>query len=293
MRSRAMLLGLGVMLAGCGSDTETATGTLTLDEELGAARGSFVDGSDAALGAVGFESRFVDTNVLEIVIDMNGMLVTALVDFDSGIMEYDGFALENGEDTQMLDEDRALLVAFAHALDELGSEVSEPVRNLRRFVSTWSEFPTILEMQRLAMMDEDRDITSICYAYGTYMGATHDCCRGFLCSNSQDDRWDDETTNDYAYMAMNAAGTCSDGTYFWNGSSWQCYEPDHRGDREYAYGNCFGRCGGGCGADTQFTVHCRDHDQCVRNGHPTAGGDCDVDEFPSTVDDWASAPDCL
>jgi hypothetical protein len=111
---------------------------------------------------------------------------------------------------------------------------------------------------------------------------------------THDDWWynrgNDRTTY-YAWLSMHSSGPCSDGTYFWTGSSWACYEPDHDPNVEYAYGDCFGRCGGGCGSGTQFTRDCADHDSCVRFGHSLASLWCD-DEFSYTVDDALWAPNC-
>lgn len=291
MTKRAMLLSMGVLLAvGCGTEgTSSTTGTLTVEETQGQATGSFVD---AELGRVDFTSRFVDTNVLDIEMRFHGLTVTSTVDFDSGVIEYDGFTSASGADTQILDDDRALMLALAHALDARGTHVSEPLERVRSFANTWAEFPATLDPQGIALVDQNHSYTSICWAVNSYQSATHDCWSGAGdCSNwTGCSDWDDNSTLDYAYVSMHASGPCSDGTYFYNGS-WQCYESDHSGSVEYAYGNCFGRCGSGCGSSTQFTWDCHDHDECVRTGHDVASAWCD-DEFTSTVDDWASAPNC-
>ncbi len=284
-----------LVVGGCaGADTGTATtGTLTLDESLGEVSGSYVDESEADLGRVDFTGRFVDTNVLEIVLDMHGMTITSLVDFDSGVIEYDGFTTETGEDTQIIDEDRQLLRDLARAMDGLGIEVSEPVERIRSFANMWAEFPSTLDPQGLSLVAEDRGISSMCYAVNTYQRSTHDCWDSAGdCSNWWGcARWDDNSTLDYTYMSMHGDGPCNDGTYFWNGNTWQCYEPNHPSSIEYGYGGCFGRCGAGCGSSTQFTRDCVDHDECVRFGHDLASAWCD-DDFVSTIDDWASAPNC-
>ncbi|MDQ3035465.1 MAG: hypothetical protein M3Y87_23875 [Myxococcota bacterium] len=289
----AMMMAALAMVGCAGSGTGTGTsGALTIDESTGEASGSFIDESEADLGRVDFTSRFVDTNVLEIVLELHGLTISSLVDFDSGVIEYDGFATENGEDTQILDEDRALLAAFARALDTLG-DVSEPLSRVRGFANTWSEFSTTLDPQGIALSDEDRGYSSMCSRVNTYQRATHDCWSGAGdCSNWWGcSRGDDNATTDYGYVSMHASGSCNDGTYFWNGNYWQCFEPDHSGSIEYAYGNCLGRCGGSCGSSTQFTWDCFDHDQCVRTGHDVASAWCD-DEFVTTVDDWSFAPNC-
>jgi hypothetical protein len=284
-------------MLGCSGVVDSGTGTstagLTLEEESGSARGSFIAESGEQ---VNFVSRFVDTNILEIVIDFNGMTISSLVDFDSGVIEYDGFTAETGEDTQIVDEDRVLLAALTDSLDLLGTEVSEPVDRLRAFVNRWQEYPTSMELQGVALMAEDRGWSSICWAQWNYIGTSHDCTEGCSwykpwCSNSINSWWTDNTTLDYTYISMDGAGPCSDGTYFWNGSYWQCFEPGHVTHIEYGYGNCFGRCGDGCGSSRQFTADCAYHDECVRVGHSTASESCN-DQFQSTADDWAEAPNC-
>lgn len=84
------------------------------------------------------------------------------------------------------------------------------------------------------------------------------------------------------------------GTYFWKDSSWQCYEPDHDANAEYAYGECFGRCGGVCGSNGSgtYTYEYLDHDSWVRFGHFLASF-WRNDEFISTIDDAAFAPNCI
>lgn len=231
---------------------------------------------------VDFSSKMVEPSVFDIVVTLNGMTITALVDQNKGLMEYDGFASDNGEDTQMGDPDRKGVLQLTRALDGLGETVDEPTRLLRGFTSTWAEFPSTLDMQLQAFAEQDKSYYSLCGYCGWYVQATHDCW--------DYDRNDDASTY-YAHVSMLAGGSCSDSTYFWNGSSWICYEPDHSTSVEYAYGDCFGRCGAGCGSSSQMTWDCLDHDSCVRFGHDMASFWCD-DEFTSTVDDWAAAPNC-
>ena len=236
---------------------------------------------------ISFSSKMVEPSVADIVLRFNEMTITALVDLEKGLMEYDGYASDNGEDTQLTDADREAILGLTKALDGLGEQVEQPVSLLRRFTSVWSEFPSTLELQRQAFAEKDRSYYSLCaYCGGYNIQATHDC-------------WDYNRNADrstyWAYLSMHPAGPCNDGTYFKNESTgtWSCYEPDHpsSGSVDHAYGNCFGRCGGGCGSDSQMTWDCLDHDSCVRFGHSTASFWCD-DEFTSTIDDWAAAPNC-
>jgi hypothetical protein len=268
-------------MIGCSGsvDTGTSSAGLTLEEEAGLARGTYV-GAD---GAVSFTSQFVDTNVLEILVDLDGMTISSLVDFDTGVIEYDGYTTATGETTQLLETDRALLIELTHELEGLGTAVSEPVERLRGFVSMWSEFPSTLDLQLLSLMDEDRGYASYCGYYNQYVRITHDCDTG--------SHWNDRTTVDGVRLTMNGHCGSADGTWFWTGAQWACYEPGHDSNIEWADGNCFGRCGDGCGSSRQFTLDCLEHDLCVRFGHSTASFWCN-DEFSAASDDWTYAPNC-
>jgi hypothetical protein len=127
--------------------------------------------------------------------------------------------------------------------------------------------------------------TTVCDRLYTYVKATHD--------DWWYDRWDDETTY-FAYVSPEPACSTGDGTYFWKNGAWQCFEPDHDANVEYAYGDCFGRCGAGCGDNGKgsYTYDCLDHDSCVRFGHILASVWCN-DEFATTIDDFAFAPSCI
>lgn len=282
MNTRMLATVVAVAMVGCSGAGEpgSSTGALDIrDTETGIA-GSYESSED--LGRVDFTSEFVDTNVLDIGLELHGLSITALVDYDSGVIEYDGFTTSTGAATQIMDDDRALIAELARALDALGTDVPEVTQHLRSFASTWSEFPTTLDPQFQVLMDEERGWTSLCGRLNTYYRAGHDCSTGGW--------WADNTTVDGAYLSMHGAGSCSDGTFF-AGSSWSCYEPNHSTSVENAYGNCFGRCGAGCGGSTQFTVDCHNHDECVRFGHDTASWWCD-DQFTSASDDWSFAPNC-
>ena len=129
----------------------------------------------------------------------------------------------------------------------------------------WSEFPSTKDL-RGEVFAGYRAYKSLCAQENTYVEATHD--------DWSYDRGHDRTTY-FAYVGMQPEGPCDDGTYFYTGGKWECYEPDHSKSVEYAYGNCFGRCGGGCGSDSQLTKDCLDHDSCVRFGHSIASFWCD------------------
>jgi hypothetical protein len=291
MTKRALVL-LAIVVTGCAGPATAppTTGELSVTEESGRASGYFIDRSHD-LGRVDFVSHFVDTNVLDVEVRFHGLTLTWTVDYDSGVIEYDGFTSSNGANTQILEDDRALLLSFTRALDARGAHVGEPLSHVRSFTSTWAEFPASLDPQGQSLIQQNRSYTSLCSRMNTYYPATHDCWSGACPHWDGCHDWDDASTLDGgAWLAMNGAGPCSDGTYFWTGS-WTCYEPDHDPNIEYGYGDCFGRCGADCGSGTQFTVDCVNHDQCVRFGHDIASAWCDG-EFSATIDDAASAPNC-
>ncbi len=249
---------------------------LALEQDDDAVAGTYSD----ELHRLRFRSETTSEG-FELELELNGMIITARLDED-GVLEYDGFASGNGEPTQMTDDDRAAIVALNRSIEALGTDVSEDLARLRRFTSVWSEYPDTLDMHHQVQVGF-RGWNSLCGQYGQFVQATHD--------DWSYNRGHDRTTYN-ALLSMDPSGPCSDGTYFWKNSTWQCFEPDHSKNIEYAYGSCFGRCGAGCGSDTQFTKDCLDHDSCVRFGHSTASFWCN-DEFSSTTDDWLFAPSCL
>jgi hypothetical protein len=277
------LVSLLLLLPACGPDVESGEELgpiprgLVLDEPTaGTVVGSFGDDEHALrfrseVGAAGYSVE----------VQVNGMTLVAQVDGEN--VHYDGYASDNGEPTQMTDEDRAALEALAQALDELG-EVEPAVARLRSFADQWAEFPSTLETSG-TVYTGFRSYSSLCWAKNTYQTATHDCW-------SYNNYADGSTYSAYVGMQP-AANGCAEGTYYWVNNAWACLgsEPNHSTTIEHAYGACFGRCGGGCGSESQLTVDCLNHDSCVRFGHDLASLWCD-DEFTSTIDDWASAPNC-
>jgi hypothetical protein len=252
---------------------------LVIEDDGAAVSGTFAD-DEHALRFQAVVSGSGSGFEFEVHIEFNGMTISARQDADGNLV-YDGHTIGSTEPTQMTDEDRLALATLAKALDELGPDVSAPLHRVRGFASMWSEFPSSMDLHG-EISAGFRSYTSICGKMNTYVQATHD--------DWDHDRWEDKSTH-YAWVSMEGGGPCSDGTWFWKNNAWQCYEPDHDNNVEYAWGNCFGRCGGGCGSDSQMTYDCLDHDSCVRFGHSIASFWCD-DEFSSTVDDWASAPNC-
>jgi hypothetical protein len=306
--SSAHRIGLGliaVAFIGC-TTTEPTTNEPATNESSELVITDTANGIAGSFGETTFTSEMVSEHILEITLQVNGMMITALVDYSSGVMEFDGYARDTGENTQMTDEDRTALVELEHALASLGEGLPFTLDKLRGFVATWSEHPTTVDLQTIRITEENRSWTSLCYAKNTYYPAKHDCNAGGFDT--------DQTTLDGAYLDSTGDLGGPDGTAFYfpyagsfqccsgsvscsryscsvGGAGWYLAEVDHDTRIEYAWGNCFGACGGGCSSTYQFTVDCVNHDGCVRNGHVLASGYCD-DQFTAASDDWASAPNC-
>jgi hypothetical protein len=265
---------------------------LVLNEGAGEVSGHFnQEGAEAR-----FSSREVEPGVYRIEVDVNGMTLSGLVDPANGVSAMDGFAAGNGDDTQMGDEDRAVLAKVYAALNArlpAGDAAAPEAMYLRRAVSLWSQHPTTVAMQRTVMGEQGRGYTMLCsYAkcggsyggtcagvYNWYSYAKHDCNKGGF-----------EATVNQQIAQLGNHTTCSGDEYYMSGGVWKCGEPDHW-SRPKVIGNCFGRCGGGCGGDTQYTLDATNHDGCVRNGHMLASGYCD-DQFASASDDEMFAGNC-
>ncbi len=285
--------------AGCQAAPDRQTEGLTLTVNDQDVEGTFVQNGDLVkLSAVESEPM-----VFDITVEVNEMVLDGLLDWNEGVAaSLDGFASDNGQDTQMTSEDRTLLLAAYRALnDQLGKDIPPAAKALRKAVGLWAEHPSTLDLTRDVLGEEGRTIQYLCsYAYcGTWDGActywnwytyaTHDCCYGGLwgVGGHCTDRYDSDTSQ---IGQLGNHYSCSGDTWVWTGSAWACGEPDHW-TYPYEVGNCFGRCGDECGGDTAYTKDCTDHDGCVRNGHETASAWCD-DEFTSASDDFLSGSDC-
>ncbi|MCA9707653.1 MAG: hypothetical protein KDK70_17520 [Myxococcales bacterium] len=312
--SRAALLGAALSMAGC---------TEELGGELGEGDKQALVAEEVGVGLV--ELRVSDSSVAgryhhddvelsfeaevrqessEVTLEGRGMILLLTIDHQTGAFDVDGFAADDGLDTQMTAADRALLQAFDRALGELPQDAraSAAVEVLVRAATLFGDYSSTLPLQRTFHGRLDRS-SSLCGSVNKpgqgvstkiWVAATHDCDdTAGDCSNWWGcSRWDDNSTTDQVLMSMHPSGSCSDDTYFGNSATeLSCHEPDHPGGKEYAYGGCFGRCGAGCGSGTQFTRACLDHDQCVRLGHALASFWCD-DEFADTAWDVINAPNC-
>ena len=300
-----------VLAAACGDNDTVApdpTEGLVLDEQDGRVSGTFAAPDGAT---VTFTSEEIGDEIIDITVRVNGMILTALHSYKDGVTELDGFT-GDAIDTVMTEDDHATLAALSAALTGLGDELSLELETLRRSVSVWSGFPTTMPLRHLALAEADRSYTSICSQRWTYQPATADCDYGAagldvtkhdqVWINNDGDPCSGSLNNDGTAVYVPAAGTyyacdssygyCSSVNVNISSAGWYCFEPMHDTRLEAQYGNCYGNCGAGCeGSGTQFTVDCKNHDQCVRSGHVMVSGYCD-DDFSDTIDDEYNAPNC-
>lgn len=272
MRWMAILTGVA-MMAACSQGTDEGTGTLS---GLGVSDGEVSGTWTGADGTVDFSSTLVEDGVFDIVVTVNGMMLSAIIDRDGQVAEIDGFGMDTGADTQILENDREALTAALHQIETDVSD-SPAGDTLVRVLGNWAQTPDTVSLQRTVMGEENRSYTSICWAYHSYQYATHD--------DWSHDRWDSKSTS------LAHVGYRTGSTYSYYNSAWRTSEPDHVSYVQQ-YGECYGNCGGGCpGGGQQLTWDCHDHDQCVRDGHSLASFWCD-DEFTSASDDELFAPSC-
>lgn len=270
--SSIMAIGLSALLAACsGGGAADPSGTLDVKSTQSGLQGSYSLGESS----LRFSSREVEPGVVDVVVSLHGLDLTAVVNSKQNAAEVDGFAT-GGADTQIVAQDREVLKSFVKALEAEAGDGSLAATTLSRVSSNWSQTPDTVPLARSVVGSENRDWVSICGYYGFYVDATHD-------------------DNNYPAFSANSTshadvGFRSASTFYWYGF-WSTSVPDHQ-PLLYEYGNCYGNCGGGCpgGAQT-LTLDCHDHDQCVRNGHAIASLWCD-DEFTSASDDEFFAPTC-
>jgi hypothetical protein len=274
MNRLTIAMGVGLVLSGCAMEATDEAGVLEVDATEASIQGTYSQG-DATLR---FRSIELEPQVFDIVVEVNGMTLAAIVDQGRRVAEVDGFAA-NGGDTQMRDADRAILGGFVAAVGtHLDVEAHGAATMLHRVASNWSQTPDSAPLQRTVAGSEDRAYVSLCGYYKQWVVATHDCqvCNNFdpKCTSTAmvGYRWDLKTH------------------YYINGS-WTTTVPDHVANL-YEAGDCFGNCGPGCpSGDQTLTLDCHDHDHCVRNGHFIASMYCN-DEFIRASDDEFFAPRC-
>jgi hypothetical protein len=270
-RSEIMAMGVTVLLAACSSGEVDTNGTLDVKSTQSGVQGSYSVGESS----LRFSSREVEPGMVDVVVSLHGLDLTAVVNSKQNAAEVDGFAAD-GTDSQLVTEDREVLKGFVKALDEAGSDGSLAATTLSRVSSNWSQTPDTVPLARSVVGSEDRSWVSLCGYYGSYVDATHD----------------DNNYSDFSPYSTSHAhvGYRSSSTFYYIGF-WTTTVQNHK-PLLYEYGNCYGNCGAGCPSGAQtLTLDCHDHDQCVRNGHAIASLYCD-DEFTSASDDEFFAPTC-
>lgn len=264
---------LGLFLVACGTGPADSASALVVQSDASRIHGTYGRGDEQ----VRFSSTETEPGVFDVVIDVHGMTLSALIDRNHQVAEADGFA-SNGGDTQLVDADREVLRGFVQALDEqVDAEQAAPASLLSRLASNWSQQPDTVPLQRQVATSENRGWTSLCSSKGTYVTATHD-----------DNNFGKNNPRSTSYGHV---GLRSSSTEYYVGGRWITTTQDHV-SLLYERGSCYGNCGAGCPSGNQtLTVDCHNHDQCVRNGHALASVYCD-DEFTSASDDEFFAPRC-
>lgn len=264
---------VGLLLVACGVSNQESPATLALKSDSGRIAGTYQRGDEQ----VKFSSTQTEPGVFDVVIDVHGMTLSALIDRNHQVAEADGFA-QSGDDTQLVDADREVLGELVKALDEQVDTEQQPAASmLSRLASNWSQQPETVPLQRQVATSENRGWTSLCSSKGSYITATHD-----------DNNYGKNNSRSTSYGHV---GLRSSSTEYYVGGRWITTTQDHVA-LLYERGSCYGNCGAGCPSGNQtLTVDCHNHDQCVRNGHALASLYCD-DEFTSASDDEFFAPRC-
>lgn len=271
-------LGLAVaLLSACGTEADEAEGVFGVtepDPALTVARAEREVSGSLALddgSTVEFSSVELDDGQVQIVVELNGMVLTA--DYVEDAFKLDGFAKRTAEPTLIGDLDRAALIRLVAALE---AELYPPITHVtskdhydalrgltpaeERLFSTidgmWTQWPTQRPLQYTMTADVPR-------AYSSWRRRTND-------------------TNQLGWH------DCWDCTY--TDADCQEWKPLGREFNGSNHGNC-----GTSSYGSQFTSDCTDHDACVRTskhgGHWIISLYCD-DEFSWCVDDEVSAPSC-
>lgn len=255
-------------------DEQPDVGELDVQQSQASVSGTFTIEDNL----VSFSSTEVGANEFDVVLELNGMTLVALVDRVGQVAEVDGFA-DKGADTQVVDTDREVLDAFVRSLaGAIDTEEFAAGAVLYRAASNWSQTPDTMPLQRLVAGEENRDFVSICSSFRRFLEATHDDnnCSFF----------------DPACTSIAEVGNRVSPTFSFINNQWTTTTPNHL-PRVVQTGDCYGNCGASCpGNNPQtLTLDCHDHDQCVRNGHFIASLFCN-DEFASASDDEFFAPRC-
>lgn len=132
---------------------------------------------------VHFRAELVGEMEVFVEFELNGMTLTAkfLRDGEQASAEMDGYATENGEETQLQEDDRELLKSLAIALsqDKLERE-PYPAKMLRNSAVIWAKTPLNMILTRTVQEDLTRSVSYICTKVNgnqTWTG-NHDCHQG-------------------------------------------------------------------------------------------------------------------
>ncbi len=236
-------------------DVSSVSGTLTMD-----------DGSK-----VSFSSVEQEPGVINVVIEVNGLVLTMNRDWESVTIH--GALKADGKTTVITPDDRfaihRLLAAVeaelfppvSHVqtkaeLKALRSHTAAEKQLFRALDAVFSQWPSSQPVTRVVSTTVARGYSSVRkYTDGTNLTGYHDCNQ---CGTGDSDCRDSKKLG-----------------RSWNGAN---------------HGNC-----GTSSSGTQYTWDCVDHDQCVRTdkhgGHVLASPYCS-DELWSAGDDEVSAPSC-
>jgi hypothetical protein len=260
-------------------------GELEVQDEGSVTMGSFR--SDGL--ALTYRSESRGETGYEVTLTLNGASLTAFGDLAKGAHLLDGFAVDNGEDTQLSLQDRELMLSFARAWEQAssGKAMSRAESMLLRATELWVEYPNGLPLQREVISDAARDVTQLCGQYLAWHPVTHDCSHG-----------GDWGAGQWGYASIGERGDAwPDGAYshhyFHDRPSWGSAQP-HKGGSFWA-GACLGRCGSGCpaaGGLQQLTQDCANHDICGTGNHNLVFGIWCQDEAASVSDDVLAGPVC-
>ncbi len=286
MRTQCGLLVAFAIGAGCAGggrevapvqNTQDALGQVTItsmDEKL--ATGTYLDKGETLT----FEAKQVAAQVYSISVKLHGLTLDGTMDFANAVQSLDGYSTSDGVDTQMVEDDRLMILGFVKAIEKavpgLMTQKGAP-QVLGEIANIWAEWIPAMPLKYTKVFAQDRQ-TSICGQIGSYQWKNHDC---WSCSNSSG------SCNTGAYIGY--GGSCSGDMWLWNGSSWSTCDDQNHSAWKYGSGNCFARCGEGCGSGTTYSEECARHDDCVRNGHWTTSSWCS-DELSAAC--WGDCAPC-
>jgi hypothetical protein len=283
---------VALLLAGCAVEGEATQpsddeqplalreleGTLTSEQDGERTKGAFQVGESK----LSFRSTPLDGTQYEVVLELNGAMLTAMGDATRGFHLLDGFSTENGADTQLTMDDRDLIYSFSKAYDRtlVGKKPTLAQTLLGRAADLWAENPDGLALQREVVSDPSRDITALCAQHLQWWGATHDCSHGAFWADGQ-----------WGYASVGERGTAwPDGQYshhyYRDRRSWGGAQPHKTGS--YWAGSCLARCGAGCPAEGNLqilTQDCLNHDVCGTGNHNLVFGVWCQNEAASAGDD--------